>query len=164
MGSSYADCVRGLPKPVGFAKVPRSSETRLLDCANELENWSRDPPNHSFSLLLMSARLMETVPGMVYLRAALPAVCGRGSISSPLVFEAAPMRRLPRALVPMLCALRSCRVREARVLYRRSLCVRGCPDALLAASAVPAVCEAPRCGPTLFCYRVAGAARAESAL
>ena len=29
-------------------------------------NWSRLPPNHSFSLLLMSARLMETVPGMVY--------------------------------------------------------------------------------------------------
>ena len=66
MGSSYADCVRGLPKPVGLASVPRSSETRLLDCANEDENWSRDPPNHSFSLLLMSARLMETVPGIFY--------------------------------------------------------------------------------------------------
>ena len=78
MGSSYEDWVRGLPKPVGLAKVPRSSETRRRDCCRDAENWSRDPPNHSFSLLLMSARLMETVPGMVsclYI-AALSAVRG----------------------------------------------------------------------------------------
>ena len=88
MGSSYEDCVRGLPKPVGFAKVPRSSETRRRDCCRDAENWSRDPPNHSFSRLLMSARLMETVPGMVralFYIAALT-VCG-----------AAPMCCLPRA-------------------------------------------------------------------
>ena len=84
MGSSYADCVRGLPKPVGLAKVPRSKLTRLRDYCKDAENWSRLPPNHSFSLLLMSARLMETVPGIVY-------------------------------EMPMLCALRSCRVREAGV-------------------------------------------------
>ena len=74
MGSSYEDWVRGFPNPVGLAKVPRSSETRRRDCCKDAENWSRDPPNHSFSLLLMSARLMETVPGIFYEMAMLCAL------------------------------------------------------------------------------------------
>ena len=86
MGSPYPpELFRGFPNPVGLASVPRSSEERRLLCCNDAENWSRLPPNHSFSLLLMSARLMETVPGMVY-------------------------------EMPMLCALRSGRVREAASL------------------------------------------------
>ena len=45
--------------------MPLSSDTRRRDCCKDAENWSRDPPNHSFSRLLMSAREMETVPGIV---------------------------------------------------------------------------------------------------
>ena len=104
MGSSYADWVRGLPKPVGFANVPRSSETRRRDCCRDAENWSLLVPNHSFSRLLMSARLMETVPGMV---------SGRGAaIASLQVWGAAPIAawraRGPRRVRGAAPAYRSC--------------------------------------------------------
>ena len=76
---------------MGFAKVPRSSETRRRDCCKDAENWSRDPPNHSFSLLLMSARLMETVPGMVSFLGALFYIAALSACG------AAPVCCLPRA-------------------------------------------------------------------
>ena len=41
---------------------------------------------------------------------------------------------------------------------------RGCPAALAVACAAPAVCEAPRCGPAVFCYRAQALARLSGSL
>ena len=114
MGSPYPpELFRGFPNPVGLAKVPRSSEDRRRLCCRDAENWSRDPPNHSFSRLLMSARLMETVPGMV---------SGRGASIALLQVWGLPQSLLAARAAPAVCEEPRCGL--AVFLYRAQALAR----------------------------------------